>query len=520
MRKTLAIAIIAIFIFSLIPFSIAEEGSNTRSNTEIKIQTETKSDDTNTSTNAETKTEVRIRERVKDDQTERRTEIKEKAEEKKDKQRERLKVLRQENRVKIEALHEDKVERLINLSNERLQKIAELDKRQIERLAELDIRNLEKISELKKERLERISNLSEEKLDRLIDLEKDKLEKASDLNETELDKFSTLDRARLKEIAKLDHARLKAELKELRVVKIKDADDLDRRNISEEERTELRERFEKARDEFKEAKDELEDARKKLKEAKEQRRDEDALTHAKTYLLRTAEALINHLEKLEAKVQESKNIPDEREAKIVAEIDTQIAEINAIKAEIEAATTKEQIKEAAKKLRVKWNRLKNIIRLHAERVVSARVEGLVNQGLVLEKRLDHVLAKAKEKGIEVDVSAEINAFSEKIALSREKYKQAQVTITEAFELREKGEPADSENIKALMDEANQLLKDARSAIKEAHGILKTVVKKIRAAYPEADLSEEVEVEVVQEPSVDEATVTTEANVTAETSAGA
>ena len=51
--------------------------------------------------------------------------------------------------------------KLSNLSRERLDKIAELDQRQRERLAKLEIKNLEKITELKKERLEKLAKLNE-----------------------------------------------------------------------------------------------------------------------------------------------------------------------------------------------------------------------------------------------------------------------------------------------------------------------------------------------------------------------
>lgn len=465
MRKTIALTIIAIFIFSLMPSSFADE-DKTETRAEIKFRTDTK----------ENKTEVR------------------------EKYKEKLQILREEHRAKVESLSKDEAERLSNLSGDRLQKIAELDKRQLERLAVLDVRNLEKIAELKKERLERLAKLNEEKLKRLAELEKEELEKISDLNETEMEKFSTLSRGRLKTLAKLDEAGLKTKLKALKIAKVKNAGDLDRRDIPEARLAQLRERFEKAKEEFKDAKDGLEDARKNLKEAKDKKDEKSTLEHAKTYLLRTADALIKHLEKIKAKVQESENIPDDREKQIVAEIDVQIAEINKIKEDVQAAATKEQIKEAAKKLHNKWSRLKHLIRLHAERVVSARVEGVVNRGLVLEKKLDNVLTKAKEKGIEVDVSAEVSQFSEKIALAKDRYTRAQSKLSAVIEL--KSGNATNEQIKAAADEANALLKGARDAIKEAHDILKTIVKKIKEAVPDADLSEETEVEVEQETSVE------------------
>ncbi|MBI2658129.1 hypothetical protein HYX08_05545 [Candidatus Woesearchaeota archaeon] len=488
MKKIIAFAMMAIFVFSLIPVAFAEEGTGTSvdSKTEIRIKEESRDDDTRV------RNEIRIKEEVKDDKAEARVETRTKGEIRV-RSVDRLKNLRQEHRVKIEGLSRERFDKISNLSSERLEKIAELDKRQIEHLAGLNIKNLEKIAELKKERLERISNLSEEKLERLSELEKEKLEKIADLNEAEIEKVSALNRARMKELAKLGHERLKLELKAVHIIKVKNADDLNRRDISESRLVQFRERFENAKDEFDEAKDELKEARERLKIAKEKRDDNATLEEAKDYLLHSADALISHLEKIKAKVQESKNIGNNTEARIVAEIDAQIAEINQIKADVQASTTKDQVKEAAKKLQDKWKRLKHLIRLHAERVVSARVEGIVNQGLVMEKRLDNVLAKAKEKGIEINVTADVSAFSEKIAVAKDKYTQAQAKLNAVIEL--KAGNATEEQIKTAADEAKALLKESRDAIKEAHGILKVIVRKIKEAMPEADISSDVEVEI-------------------------
>ena len=471
MKKIFALAIIAIFMLSLMPGAFSRS-LTIDTNAEIKGNAETNSNNNNNS-----------------ERLGARAEAKAEAKELRESYKERLKLLKETQRAKLEALSAERAEMFANLSSDRLEKIAELDKRQIERLSELNIKNLEKISRLKGERLER-----------LAELEKDKLERISNLNESDIEKVSVLGRAKLKEVAKLDVARIKAELKSIKIHKVKNADELNEKNVTNEEIASLRQRFEGAKEKFNEAKDELKNEREKLNEAKKKGDEKSALEHAKNYLLRAADALINHLEKIKAKVQESPNINDETEVKIVAEIDAQISEINSIKAEVQAATTKEQVKDIAKKLRSKWNSIVHLIRLYSGRVVSARVEGIVNQGLVLEKQLDNVLQKAKERGINVSVSAEMELFSQKIAASRDKFKQAQDKLTEALGLRAKGEPAESDKLKVLIEESNQLLKESRDSLKEAHDLLKTIVKKIKAAYPQADLSADVEVEVAEETS--------------------
>ena len=404
-------------------------------------------------------------------------------------------------------------------NKQRLQKIADLDKAQIERLSKLGIKNIEKIAELKKERLERLTKLSQEKIERLTELDKDKLEKISDLNETDLNKLAALGRARLKEIAKEDIEKLRGKLKSIKIMKVKRAEELDKRKISDAELAGFRTKFEKAKENFNLAKGELENSKKDLNEAIKNKDENKTIESAKIYLSKISDALTSHLEKIKAKVQESKNIPEERAKAIVADIDAEIAKIKDIKTEIEAATTKEQIKAAAKKLREEWNKVKNLTKLHADRVISARVEGLVNQGLVLEKRLDNILAKIKEKGISVDVDADVKTFSDKIAASKDAYTQAQAKLSEALDLRAKGEPADSDKIKQLTKEAEDLLKQARDSLKEAHNLLKTIVQKIKEASPDAKLSEETEVEVAEETSdsttAGGSTTTTSTNSTAQ-----
>ena len=500
MKKTSAIFLMVMFLVSLVPFSFAEEGPGIVRDKKEDLR-DAKEDIRDKRENAKDRAED-VRDTANVDRKkcidsctaqgqtncEARCKIADKKEDVRD-AKEDAKDIRENVRDRLEDTRENTREK----NRERLAKIQGLDQRQIERLSSLNVKNVEKIEGLKKERLDRLAKLSEKKLERIAELDKEKLEKVSDLTQPELEKLSILGRGRIKEIAEKDPARMKAELKALKIVKVKEAKDLARREIPAASLERAKQRFENAKEKFNEAKETLKEERDAFKEAKENEDDAAILEHSKNYLLRTAEALISHLEKIKAKIQESSQISDDGEAKMVAEIDAQITEINIIKAEIEAATTKEQIKEAAKKLRAKWNRLKHIARLHSERVVSARVEGLVNRGIVLEKKLDHILQKAEEKGIDADVSAEVEAFSSKIALAKDKYAQAQAKLESVLDL--KAGNATNDQIKSAADEAKSLLKEARDALKEAHDILKEIVKKIKEAIPEANLSEDVEVEV-------------------------
>lgn len=284
------------------------------------------------------------------------------------------------------------------------------------------------------------------------------------------------------------------------LIKVRNAEDLNERIIPNSRIAELNVNFEKAREKYDESKKRLDLTRQELRDAIRKGNQNATLTHAKDYLLHTTDIFISHLEKLKTQIQENKNIPNVTEATIVADVDAQISGLNTLKAEIQDASTKAQLRDDAKKLQDKWKNLQQIIKLFTNRIVAARVEGIVNEGLVLEKRLDNILSKLNGTGVHVDVSVEVSQFSAKIADSRNKYKQAQDKLSAALDLRAAGEPAESDKIKTLVTDAQDLLKQSRESLKDAYNILKTIVKKIKEASPSADLSSQTEVEVEHETS--------------------
>jgi hypothetical protein len=511
MKKTIAIFMIAVFAFSLFPLAFANEDADAQVESEADVKAG--------------RDGMAIRANLKADMKEDRLEVRQEIKDRKEDVRDLSNVDRKRCMEKcttekgencearcramakaedvVEVKHElrDKAEDFREKSRERLAKIEGLDQKQIDRLSELGIENVEKIAALKAERLAKLS-----------DLEKEKLEKFSHLSKEELEKLSIMTKARLEHFAGKDPAMLKAELKTMHVMKIKDSEDLFRRKLTDEQKEQFRARFEAAKEKLDAAKDELRQLKDELKEAREEGDDARVLERAKEYVVKTADALISHLEKIKSKAQESENLDAETAAKITAEIDVHITEIKSVKAEAEAAATKDELKAAAKKLREKWATLKHFAKVHSERVISARVEGAVNQGVVLEKRLEHILAKAKETGVEVNVEAEVEQFSSYMSSAKDSYEKAQAKLKEAMALK----ATDAEKARQLASESKVLLDQSKDSIKKAHDVLKEILRKIKEAYPQADLSEEVEIEVVEESQSSEAS----AEVSAEASTSA
>ncbi|MBS3104754.1 hypothetical protein J4234_00685 [Candidatus Woesearchaeota archaeon] len=322
------------------------------------------------------------------------------------------------------------------------------------------------------------------------------------LDKNQIAKIAKLDRATLKRLGKLDAKRINAELKAVKVVKLRNVRDLADRRITDANLAQLRQRYGVAKEKYQVARAGMISARSDLRSAVASGDPEAVLSASKDYLTAAADSLINHLEKVKTQAQQNENIAESELATIVSQIDAEIAAINTIKTQIGAAATKEEVKAAAKALQEEWKKLRELARLHASNVVSARVEGIVNEGTVLERRLDRILEKLEQSNIDVDVSAEVETFSGQIATAKDKRSQAQAKLAEARQLVASGTPASSEEVKALVKEANQLLKEARDSIKAAHATLRSIVKKIKEASPSTDVSEETEVEVTEEPEVE------------------
>ena len=229
MKKTIALTIMAIFILSLVPLAIAD--TEVAANSDTSVDSETRSGSLDSS-NVQVSPRTSVRAGA---------EINENA--------------------------KDRLEKMRENNEKRLEKIAELDQKQRERLSKLEVKNFEKISQLKSDRLEKLAELSDEKLQKIAELDQEKLEKISELNRSDIQKFLELNRARSKELAKMDFQTLKMELKGIKILKVKDAHDLDERNLTQSDILKARADFEAAKEKFKESKDGLEGAREKLKKS-------------------------------------------------------------------------------------------------------------------------------------------------------------------------------------------------------------------------------------------------------------
>lgn len=471
MKKIFALAIIAIFIFSLVPLVLAQD-------TRIEASSDTSASvDTTSNTETDTRTEVEVKEEIDDDTTKIKTEVRVREETKDEGTRVRTEIKKRAD-IKEDVRDTTNVDRARCLEN-------------CKKEGRTDCETRCKAADKKEDVRERVR----EKL-AARGLTTAQLAVFDGLSEEDKVKLSKLSRERVKQVlATKDPEKVKKELRESKIKKVRSADDLKDRKLSKARLDELGEKFRKSKERSERLEEEVAI---KLQECKRvpKENEQEALSCKKASLNKMIERITAHLEKLKSKVQENENIAEERANEVVSKIDAQIAELNSIKVEADAATTKEQLKEATKKLREEWNDIKKAAALHAERVISARVQGIVNRLLVLEKKLE---AMTEEKSI--DISAELSAFSQKVADAQDKKAQAEAKL-------EAG----------ASTEAKALLKQAMDSVREAHRILyKDIWPKVKKVDPDAKISTEEVVEVAEQPSTESSQTTSVATTETATS---
>ncbi len=272
-------------------------------------------------------------------------------------------------------------------------------------------------------------------------------------------------------------------------------------------------KFKEARDIYQEAKEDLREARKAFEEAKRSGDDAATMEAAKEYLTLAADIEIAALEKIRSRVEANEDLTDEEAQAILDEIDEKIAELEAAKVQVEAAQTKEEVKEAAKSILDIGRRLKVRFAVHVMKLKERQVGAITERSAHLEERFDCALAALDNAGADTtEIEALMSDFSAKVESAREKHSQSEALLEEAKELRA-ANTTDRDLITQKVKDSRDLLQDAQSDLREAHAILKDILAEVRAAGAglgacgerdaDVDADEDVVVEEVEDDSDDD-----------------
>ncbi len=215
--------------------------------------------------------------------------------------------------------------------------------------------------------------------------------------------------------------------------------------------------------------------------------EEDMINSAKNFLGNSADAIIEHLTKVKSKVEENEDLAEEEANEMIAKIDAKIAEIQAAKEQAQNATTKEEIREAAKKINAAWKNIKILTQIHATALINARVGGIIVKSEHLKEKLEKILARMEENGKNVDdIKPMIDEFEAKLKLAQEKYEAAVQKYKEFWMSEDKPEA------KEKLEEAKSLMEEAKEALKETNEKLRDIIKAIKEKNGEQEIEEENE----------------------------
>ncbi|MBU2637471.1 MAG: hypothetical protein KJ955_00705 [Nanoarchaeota archaeon] len=304
-----------------------------------------------------------------------------------------------------------------------------------------------------------------------------------------------------------ERAKEMKELKEDTILgKIARARDFRARAVEQGKIKRAQENYEFAKNKFNEAKAGLEKARERLENAKAARICKDDPESgecenerkelrgaSKEKLAKQAEIIINNLEKAKEKAEASEYLTEDEAAKVVEFLEEQKTKFEAIKAEIEAATTKEEIIAAAKKLSDAWKEVKHKVNAYINFIANARMAGVVVKAEHLSAKLERVLERMAENGKDTSaVEPLVAEFKAELDVSKEKFKAAHSLMLEV-------RTEETEENAVKVQDAQALLKEAKDALQNANKLLRDIFLKLKEAgalqeLAEATAAEDVELE--------------------------
>ena len=435
MKKAISLILIAIFLVTILPIAFSQENTKQIE----KNQVETNSNP------------------LKEDLAKERefAEIKREKLQKTDLNEEELDIFR--------VIEKDKLQRVMGLNEEKIFKFAELKETQVKKLSEIKITGLRKF----------------------LSLDKETIGKLTSLDKNQLEKLSYLDRARIKRFSELGKENLIKELQKIAINTVGPKLTFKKRILTDKKIMKEEERFQLAEQNLLKLKKEMDTEIALLKKAQEKNDEKAVKEHSGKYLLNAADAIINHLEKIKSRMQQSQNIGEEEALGLVKDINLKIAELENAKSYAEDAASKDEIRQAAKTINAAWKRIRIKSEFYVTILVNKKIQETIERSEQLEKKLESILTELEGKDNNIkNLEGQLTKFSERIDEARIKFRLSQEKFREAQSTGIKND------LEMMIIGAKSLSKESRAALKDSHDILKEIIKGIRALDKTIDLEKQ------------------------------
>ncbi|MBT4823827.1 hypothetical protein HON88_01365 [Candidatus Woesearchaeota archaeon] len=256
-----------------------------------------------------------------------------------------------------------------------------------------------------------------------------------------------------------------------------------------------RERYLKAKEDYTKVSDELKERRVAFLEMKENKglckdpesekcaeHNEKMLEKAKAWLVRSIDVLDKHLNKIQERVKSSEDLSEEDATKMLEDVEAGLKRLRTLREKAEAATTKEEVRAVAKEVKKFWSKYKVSSKGYAIHLAQGKVEDIIKKSYQLERKLEAILKGAELRGIEIteEVDSLVDEFSENTEEARAHYEKSREYLREAYALRKDGAAEDVDRVKELMEMSKEELKSAREAIQSAHKKLSEMMRVFKA----------------------------------------
>jgi len=214
---------------------------------------------------------------------------------------------------------------------------------------------------------------------------------------------------------------------------------------------------------------------------------EEIEKRAKEFLLKTADNILEHLNKVKANIESNEDLSEEEAAEILEKTDEMIKEIEDAKSTVERSEDKEEIIEASKTIKQAWLRVKKRLLIHTGRIVNARIGGIIVKTKQLEVKLERIMERMEEKGIDTsEIQSSVDQFNEKIDEAKTNYESALDKFKEAASAE------DVETAHELAVEGHRYMKAAHESLQEAQKLLRDIILSIKQSGGQQELTAIVE----------------------------
>ncbi len=183
---------------------------------------------------------------------------------------------------------------------------------------------------------------------------------------------------------------------------------------------------------------------------------------AKNYYGNMLNVAENHINRLKEMLSENTALSDADAAKISGDIEIKLSEVAKLRSAVNGiidTTTKEELRKVQDEIKKLMSEIKEFSQKITQMKTKMKFGGVLEKTKHLEERLDNILSKAKESGVDTaKIEGLINSFKEHV-------KNAQDYFGKITSLGNK--------------EATELMQKAHQELKEAHKILVGIHKELK-----------------------------------------